>query len=78
MQQFDTFDAVVRLRSGGAFVPRIDVLPWNGRRVRVTASYSLEGRSPYNASEFACQVDDTQGDRFPRAWIASGDIVPIG
>jgi hypothetical protein len=77
MQQFDRFEAVVNLRSGGEFVPRIDVLKWNGRRILVSAVYELEDRAPYNRGEFACIVEDGKNERFPRAWIASGDLQVI-
>lgn len=77
MQQFDTFNAIIHLRSGGEFIPRFDVFKWHGRKVRATALYVLEGRHPYWEGEFACQIDDFNGERFPRGWIASGDLLQI-
>lgn len=66
--------AIVRVRCGGAFVPRIEALRWNGRAVTVRPLWLLEDRPLYN-NEWACEVDDLAGERFPRAWIASGDLV---
>lgn len=78
MEQFDEFDAVIKLRPGGKFVPRIDVLRWNGRKVRACVVWPIEDHeTSIYKGEFACQIDDLDGERFPRAWLASGDLVRV-
>jgi hypothetical protein len=68
----DEFYAVIQLRVGGKFVPRSDVLRWNGRLVRVMLEDEIEpGESSLYVGEFRCRVLD---DEFPRWWIASGDL----
>jgi hypothetical protein len=77
MQQYDEFEAVVKIRSGADFVPRIEILRWNGRKVKAVAEFEIEHRKPYHDGEFACSLEDWKGERYPRGWIASGDLVII-
>ncbi len=78
MQQFDEFDAVIKIRSGGKFVPRLDVMKFNGPKVKVHVAWPIEDHeTSIYQGEFACVIDNIDGEPFPRSWLASGDLVRL-
>lgn len=78
MQQFEEFDAIVKIRVGGKFIPRIDRLRLQGQKVRVQVAWPIEDdENRLYQGEFACQIFAPDRESFIRGWIASGDLIRI-
>lgn len=78
MEQFEEFDAIVKIRSGGKFVPLIDRLRLQGQKVRVLVAWPIEDdETSIYQGEFACQIFAPDRESFLRGWIASGDLIRI-
>lgn len=69
------YDATIKIRRSIGLEVMPEVERYDGKRIRVEAYWQIEEDDPRYPGEYAMVVDREYD--FPRAWIASGDLVDL-